>query len=146
MNDGPDPPPTPVSPGVRRRMQRQATRDTQPELELRRLLHRMGYRYRVDYPLPVGRRRRADVAFPARRVAVFIDGCFWHACPEHATWPANNEGWWMTKLRGNVDRDRDTDRLLRAAGWNVVRIWEHEPAEEAVAKIIDVLNHGVPTL
>lgn len=118
--------PLPASAATRDRMSAQRPRDTAPELALRRELHRRGRRYRVDLaPLP-GMRRRADLVFPRARVAVFVDGCFWHRCPVHATFPKNNAQWWATKLDGNVARDRDTDTRLAEAGWTVVRIWEHE--------------------
>jgi DNA mismatch endonuclease, patch repair protein len=118
--------PLPDSVATRNRMSAQRRRDTAPELALRRELHRRGRRYRVDLaPLP-GIRRRADLVFPGARVAVFVDGCFWHSCPAHATSPKNNADWWAAKLAGNVARDRDTDARLTAAGWTVVRIWEHE--------------------
>jgi DNA mismatch endonuclease (patch repair protein) len=107
-------------------MQRQGRRDTAAELALRRELHRRGRRFYVDRaPLP-GLRRRADLVFPRLRVAVYVDGCFWHSCPLHATRPRNNAEWWAAKLAANVARDRDTDARLTAAGWTVVRIWEHE--------------------
>lgn len=83
-------------------------------------------RYRVDAGLPGIPRRRADVLFPRRRIAVFVDGCFWHACPLHATTPQNNGAWWQKKLESNVARDRDTDSQLKAQGWIVLRFWEHE--------------------
>lgn len=112
-------------------MRGQARRDTKPELALRRELHRRGRRFRVDLAPLAGLRRRADVVFPRRRVAVYVDGCFWHRCPEHATDPKANAEWWQRKLDGNVRRDRDTDVRLAAAGWTVVRIWEHEPPDSA---------------
>lgn len=110
-------------------------------MALRRELHRRGMRFRVDYRLDgVGMpRRRADVVFSRRQVAVFVDGCFWHACPDHATSPKANGGWWAAKLAGNVARDRETDAVLRAAGWTVVRIWEHEDpiaAADAVESVV----------
>jgi DNA mismatch endonuclease (patch repair protein) len=80
-------------------------------------------------------RRRADVVFPRRRVAVFVDGCFWHGCPEHATSPKHNAEWWKEKLAANVRRDRDTDRRLSEAGWLVFRIWEHEDPRTAADRI-----------
>ncbi len=126
------------------RMSRQARRDTQPELELRRRLHQLGYRYRVNHPLPGLPRRRADLTFTARRVAVFVDGCFWHGCPEHATSPRNNGDWWAKKLAGNVARDRDTDRVLRDAGWEVVRVWEHESPDTAVRQVVEALTKRRP--
>lgn len=122
------------------RMSRQARRDTKPELDLRRRLHRQGYRYRVNHPLPGLPRRRADLTFTANRVVVFVDGCFWHGCPEHGTSPRNNGEWWGEKLSRNVARDHETDTILTAAGWTVVRIWEHEQPEVAVQRVIEVLT------
>ncbi|HVM13722.1 MAG TPA: very short patch repair endonuclease [Egibacteraceae bacterium] len=118
--------PAPSSPEALRRMQRQRRADTRPELALRRELHRRGLRYRVDVPVLPGLRRRADVVFPRQRIAVFVDGCFWHACPQHGTSPKANAAWWREKLGANVERDRDTDHRLREAGWTPIRIWEHE--------------------
>jgi DNA mismatch endonuclease, patch repair protein len=80
-------------------------------------------------------RRRTDVAFPARKVAVFVDGCFWHGCPQHGTWPRANAAWWRAKIEGNAARDRDTDARLTAAGWAVLRFWEHEGAAGAAAAV-----------
>ncbi|WP_350274839.1 very short patch repair endonuclease [Kribbella sp. HUAS MG21] len=122
------------------RMSRQARRDTKPEIELRRRLHRLGYRYRVNSPLPGLSRRRADITFTARRIAVFVDGCFWHGCPEHGTSPRNNGAWWAQKLRRNVDRDRETDSYLRETGWTVVRVWEHEDPDSAVRRVVEALT------
>lgn len=76
-------------------------------------------------------RRRADLVFPRKQVAVYVDGCFWHGCPVHGTWPKNNAEWWRQKIQGNQARDRDTDRQLRDAGWTIVRVWEHEAAGAA---------------
>lgn len=115
-------------------MQLTRRRDTPGELALRSALHAMGFRYRVDVTLP-GTRRRADVVFRAARLAVFVDGCFWHACPKHATWPRANADWWRAKICGNVTRDRDTDRRLRAAGWRVLRFWEHEDPYKAAVMV-----------
>jgi DNA mismatch endonuclease (patch repair protein) len=100
-------------------------RDTEPEHTLRRVLHRRGLRFRVDQPLP-GLRRRADIVFPGTCVAVFVDGCFWHGCPQHGTWPKANAEWWRSKIEANRRRDADTDRHLVQSGWRVVRVWEHE--------------------
>jgi len=116
-------------------MQAQRTRDTAPELALRRLLHAAGLRYRVDRaPLPE-LRRRADIVFNPVKVAVYVDGCFWHGCPAHGTRPVANAAWWIEKLARNEARDRDTDDRLAAAGWLVLRVWEHEPAAEAAARV-----------
>lgn len=117
------------SAGRRRIMQGNRPKDTRPELAVRRLLHADGLRYRVSYtPLP-GLRRSADVAFPKQRVAVFIDGCFWHGCPEHGRTQFNVNGdYWPAKIRKNRSRDQDTNERLTAAGWLVLRFWEHEAA------------------
>lgn len=126
---------------VRRRMQSQRARDTAPELALRRLLHAHGLRYRVDYsPLP-GLRRRADVVFTRARVAVFVDGCFWHSCPEHGNRPRANPSWWAAKLARTSVRDADFDQQLALAGWAVVRAWEHEDAG-AVAREVALVVHA----
>lgn len=116
-------------------MQSNRRRDTSPELAVRRLLHADGFRYRVDFA-PLGGRRRADIVFTRRRIAVFIDGCYWHGCPEHATHPKRNADYWGPKLAGNIVRDRETDELLRKAGWLVLRYWEHE-TPRAVAGAIE---------
>jgi DNA mismatch endonuclease, patch repair protein len=123
-----------------RRMVKQRRRDTQPELALRRALYGRGWRYRVDVAPIAGMRRRADLVFTRARVAVFVDGCFWHVCPAHATRPKSNPAWWQAKLEANAARDRDTDRCLRAAGWNVVRVWEHDSIEQAVRSVEKALQ------
>jgi DNA mismatch endonuclease, patch repair protein len=122
------------SPAASRRMQTTLQRDTPCERQLRSALHRMGLRFRIQWPVP-GTRRRSDVAFPGVKIAVFVDGCFWHCCPVHATWPKSNRVWWQTKLAANVARDRETDRLLRCAGWQVIRFWEHEEMETAARTV-----------
>jgi DNA mismatch endonuclease (patch repair protein) len=106
------------------KVQRRA--DTNPELRLRKRLHAKGLRYRVGVKVPGNRRRTIDIAFTKARVAIFVDGCFWHACPVHSVPVKNNSTWWAQKLQSNVTRDRSTDEMLRAQGWEVVRIWEHE--------------------
>lgn len=113
-------------------MQGNRSRDTKPELLVRSILHRRGLRYRVaTRPLP-GVRRTADLVFTRARVAVFVDGCWWHRCPEHYRRPSSNRGYWDAKVERNVARDREVDALLAEAGWTVVRAWEHEnPAEVA---------------
>ncbi len=114
--------------------------DTKPEVALRRELHRQGFRYRKDYRLDLtGARVRPDIAFTARRVAVFVDGCFWHCCPQHGSQPANNTWYWRPKLERNVERDRAADAALTAAGWSVVRVWEHESVEAAVSAVVSAL-------
>lgn len=107
-------------------MARQARRDTAPEVALRQELHRRGLRFRVEYPLPGLPRRRADIAFTRARIAIFVDGCFWHGCPEHKGKPAANAAWWQAKLERNRARDRETDVHLESEGWTVLRFWEHE--------------------
>ncbi|MFI1914720.1 very short patch repair endonuclease [Nocardia sp. NPDC020380] len=125
------------------RMAKQRRVGTKPELELRRELHRRGARFFVDRaPLP-GLRRRADIVFPRRKVAVYVDGCFWHSCPDHATHPKNNAEWWAAKLAGNVARDRDTDLRLTEAGWTVVRVWEHEGVATAADSVLHALAGAV---
>jgi DNA mismatch endonuclease (patch repair protein) len=122
-------------------MQMQRTRDTHPEMAVRRQVHALGLRYRVDAAVLPGLRRRADLAFPKQRVAVFVDGCFWHGCSQHSTQPKSNVSFWTDKLAHNQQRDRDTDQRLAAAGWTVVRVWEHEAPEEA-AQHIETLIRG----
>ncbi|MDE0289580.1 MAG: very short patch repair endonuclease [bacterium] len=116
-------------------MSRVKNRHTAPEMAIRRELHRRGLRYRVNMPLPQIGRTRPDIVFTRARVAVFIDGCFWHRCPEHGTAPKTNPGWWRQKLDTNVERDRRTDTALAEAGWTVIRIWEHEDAIPAADRV-----------
>jgi DNA mismatch endonuclease (patch repair protein) len=123
------------------RLSKQRRRDTKPEVALRRELHRRGLRYFVDRAPLKGLRRRADVVFPRRKLAVYVDGCFWHSCPIHATHPRNNAQWWADKLAGNVARDRDTDARLEAEGWTVVRVWEHEDPVDAAEKVVSALAY-----
>lgn len=127
--------PEPLDNVVRRRMQRQRRRDTSLELNIRRRLHALGYRFRVDYRMASSLRCRGDVVFTRQKVVVFVDGCFWHGCPEHATTPKNNAAWWKAKLTANVERDRRNSAALEALGWTVVRIWEHESVSEAVKRV-----------
>jgi DNA mismatch endonuclease (patch repair protein) len=121
-------------------MSRQASKDTAVELAVRRLLHAAGLRYRVEYPVPGLPRRRIDVAFPGAKVAVLIDGCFWHGCPQHATHPKANAEWWRSKLDRNMARDRETTEHLVAAGWTVLRFWEHEAPEEVAVRVATVVE------
>ncbi|MFD3596093.1 very short patch repair endonuclease [Nocardia sp. NPDC058640] len=126
------------------RMSQQRRANTAPELALRRELHRAGLRYFVDRAPIKGQRRRADVVFPRLRIAVYVDGCFWHRCPEHATDPKNNAQWWADKLAGNVARDRATDTALTEAGWLVVRVWEHEDPHAAAERIGSLVRARLP--
>jgi DNA mismatch endonuclease (patch repair protein) len=109
-------------------------RDTPGELALRSQLHRRGLRFRVDTPV-LGLRRRPDIVFRGKRIAVFVDGCFWHGCPQHGTVPKANRDWWVAKLAANESRDRDTDERLSDAGWVVIRVWEHEDPVAAADRI-----------
>lgn len=136
--------PGPSSATVSARMSRLARRDTKPEVAVRRLLHAVGLRYRVAYAVPGVRRRTIDIAFPRRRVAVFIDGCFWHGCPVHGTKPAANAAWWARKLEANSARDVDTAALLEEQGWTVLRFWEHEPPEIVAAAVRAAVDDAVP--
>jgi DNA mismatch endonuclease, patch repair protein len=134
--------PRSVSEGRSANMRANKRADTKPEIALRSALHRLGYRYRKDHRLDLteGTRVRPDIVFTARKVAVFVDGCFWHACPEHGREPTVNEWYWAPKLRRNVARDRAADTALAAAGWRVIRLWEHMPLAEATAAVIAVLG------
>lgn len=123
--------PAASSENVRRRMQATRQRDTPSEIALRRELHRRGLRFRVHRRPVSSVKSHADIVFPRERVAVFVDGCFWHGCPEHGTWPAANAAWWRQKIEGNRARDRRVVKTLEGADWAVLRIWAHEPAERA---------------
>jgi DNA mismatch endonuclease (patch repair protein) len=124
--------PQPRDAKVSLQMQRMPRRDTVPEVALRRALFARGLRFRKSYrPLP----GRPDVVFTRARVAIFVDGCFWHRCPEHATAPKNNAAWWAAKLEANVARDRRQAQQLVDMGWTVVRVWEHEAVDDACDRI-----------
>lgn len=141
MTDGgrpgfdPGPHPGSSSAGVSARMSRLRRRDNGPELAVRSLLHARGRRYRVVWPIPGQRRRTIDIAFTRRRLAVFIDGCFWHGCPLHGTSPKANAEWWRRKIQTNQARDADTNTRLSEMGWTVMRFWEHEDAASVVDRI-----------
>ncbi len=125
-------------------MRANRSRDTAPEIAIRRLLHAAGLRYRVNHRPEPALRRTADIVFTKQRIAVFIDGCYWHACPEHKTIAQSNATYWSEKLARNVARDADTTERLRAAGWTVLRFWEHEdPAEVASAVAATVYDLSV---
>ncbi|MEV6827433.1 very short patch repair endonuclease [Amycolatopsis sp. NPDC051102] len=121
-------------------MSQQRSRNTGIEMTLRKALHGAGFRYRVHRRPVEGVRREADLVSGPARVAVFVDGCFWHGCPEHATWPKNNAEFWRDKIETNRRRDADTDARLSEAGWLAVRVWEHETAETAVNRVIEALR------
>lgn len=135
--------PKPLDDVVRRHMENQPRSDTKPEVDLRRALHGRGLRYRVGVPVPGAPRRTIDIAFTRLRVAVFVDGCFWHGCPQHGVAPKNNSEWWELKLAGNRERDENTNALLSAGGWRVVRVWEHQPLDEQVSAVLDALDGAV---
>jgi DNA mismatch endonuclease (patch repair protein) len=117
-------------------------RDTAPELAVRRILHAKGMRYRVDLRVVRETRSRADIAFTKQRMAVFIDGCFWHSCPEHLHLPRANADYWIPKLARNVERDAEVTTTLRDLGWTVLRFWEHEPAGEVAERIISTVERA----
>lgn len=125
---------------VRRSMQSNKSRDTAPELAVRSLLHAAGRRFRVVYPPVPAVRRTADIVFTRAQVAVFIDGCFWHGCPLHYRRPTRNQSYWDLKHTANRARDLDTDERLVAAGWTVLRFWEHEDPRDVAAVIEAVLD------
>jgi DNA mismatch endonuclease (patch repair protein) len=120
-----EPPRQSPGPALSRKMSTLARRDTKPELLLRQELHRRGLRYRVQIKVPGNNRRTIDIAFTRVRLAVYVDGCFWHGCPEHHVRPKANGDWWAWKIERNQARDRDTDRELLSRGWEVLRLWEH---------------------
>lgn len=129
-----------TSEATRRSMRSNRYRDTRPELRLRRALHRLGFRFRVDYRPLADLNRRADIAFTRLRVAVFVHGCFWHGCPEHYTAPMANATYWSEKVERNRARDAETVAALVDAGWKVIVIWEHQDLEGAVAAVVSVLS------
>jgi DNA mismatch endonuclease (patch repair protein) len=128
---------------TRASMRANRRRDTKPELAVRRLVHAAGLRYRVDYaPLVDNRRLRADLVFTRAKVAVFVDGCFWHGCPQHHTAARRNAAFWAAKVTGNRARDELVNTVLAEAGWTVLRVWEHEdPAAAATMIVGSVRQH-----
>lgn len=132
--------PDPTSESVTARMRATRRRDTPAEIGLRRELHSRGFRFRVDAKLTGITHGRPDIAFPTERVAVFVDGCFWHSCPKHKTKPKANSEWWALKLQANEARDRRLDQELRSQGWVVVRIWEHDDSGVAAATVISAVT------
>jgi len=124
---------------TRKSMLGNRSRDTRPELLIRRALHARGFRFRVDLRPEPSLRTRADIVFTRRRIAVYIDGCFWHGCPLHATTPKSNESYWLPKLARNVERDAQSTASLEERGWLVLRFWEHESVDAVVARIAEML-------
>jgi DNA mismatch endonuclease (patch repair protein) len=123
-------------------MAKVARRDTRPELEIRRELHARGLRYRVDVSPVPSLRGRTDILFRQARVAVYVDGCFWHSCPDHGVLPKGNRDWWREKLAATVRRDRAVDSTLAELGWRVVRVWEHEDPAAAAVRIEAAVREG----
>ena len=117
-------------------MSRIRRRDTTPEVRLRKALWALGLRYRLGSKLP----GKPDLVFAANRVALFVDGCFWHLCPEHAVRPKSNQHFWQQKLEANVERDRRNDCELRSLGWRVIRIWEHEIKSDTEAVALSLYS------
>lgn len=121
-------------------------RDTRAELAVRSAVHGLGLRFRVDRAPAAGLRSRADLVFSKARVAVYIDGCFWHSCPLHATVPRSNEAWWREKLAQNRLRDRRAEQRLQDAGWQVIRIWEHERPDAAAERVASAVRSTTPSM
>lgn len=120
--------------------------DTGPERRLRSELHRRGRRFRKDYRIDVnGMRIQVDIAFPRARLAVFVDGCFWHRCPQHASDPVRNSEFWRRKLERNVERDDQVALVLGSIGWDVLRCWEHEAADQAANRVVAALRARADT-
>ena len=135
--------PKPTSPVATKKMRGNRRSDTKPEVVLRSLLHRCGLRFRKDYSanLPGGGMVHLDVAFTKRKIAVFVDGCFWHSCPEHGSTPKSNQEYWIPKLNQNIARDRRVSEGLQATGWQVVRIWEHVQPADAAKQVLALFVH-----
>lgn len=133
--------PTASNDGRSRNMRANRRADSKPEVTLRSGLHRLGCRFRKDFRIDLdGVRVRPDIVFTRQKVAVFVDGCFWHVCPIHGRYPTVHEWYWTPKLRRNVERDRIADRALIEAGWAVVRVWEHERSEDAIRLVVSRLH------
>lgn len=133
--------PRPLNTTVREQMRRMPREGTSPELALRRELHRRGLRFRVNYREVPG---RPDIALTRARIAVFMDGCFWHLCPVHGGVPVNNREWWRAKLNRNVERDREKDESLRERGWLPLHYWEHDEVDEIADEVEMVWRWRVP--
>jgi DNA mismatch endonuclease, patch repair protein len=132
-----------TSPATRKAMQANRRRDTAPEMAIRRLVHAAGLRYRVDArPLPTAR-HTADMIFTRARVAVFVDGCWWHGCPAHYRPPSSNVSYWAAKISRNQERDKLVDQALIEANWTVIRIWEHEAPASAAHHIESAVRRNI---
>ena len=132
--------PRPTTASVSTAMRANRRTDTKPELALRSSLHRRGLRFRKDYRVDLTHRKiRVDVAFPSLQLAIFLDGCYWHQCPEHGTIPKANSDYWAPKLARNAARDKEITAALEAEGWRVLRIWEHVPVEEAAGLVAEAV-------
>ncbi len=129
----------PTSSRTSLRLSKVRQKGTNAELALRREMYRIGLRYRIDYEVLKKPRRVADIAFPGRKIAIFVDGCFWHGCPEHGTWPKRNADFWRQKIEANRQRDADTNARLQANGWTALRFWSHESPVEAAQAVARVL-------
>jgi len=134
-----------TTPAIRRVMQGNKSRDTKPEIAVRSAVHALGMRYRVSARPLCDLRRTADLVFRNARVAVFVDGCFWHGCPKHHAPPKTNASYWATKIRGNMSRDEDTTERLRAEGWIVLRFWSHEEPLSVAMQIAKVVATNIRT-
>lgn len=132
--------PIPSSEAALKRMQAAKPRDTAPEKALRSSFHKKGLRFRVDVKPVNELNRRADIVFRSAKVAVFVDGCFWHSCPIHGTQAKANAEFWRRKINQNQERDADTNRCLEKAGWKVIRVWEHEDPVKAAEKLFGIIK------
>ena len=128
-----------VPPTVSRRMKNQPTSGTAPELLLRSELHRLGLRFRVQVPVIPNSRRLVDIAFGPAKVAVFVDGCFWHGCFEHRPLPKTSRDFWRKKIQANRQRDTETNSILMSLGWAPVRVWEHEDMKAAARTVAELV-------
>lgn len=137
-------PPAPPSNVIRQRMRQQKRSSTKPEVALRTTLFARGLRYKVDFAPVPGVRRKADIVFVGARIAVFLDGCFWHGCPEHSRETKSNTKWWADKIAANKKRDIETNELLAEAGWQVVRIWEHDDPTQAADMVAEAVRAATP--
>lgn len=132
--------PLPSSPAALSRMKAAKPKNTAPEMALRALLFKMGLRYQVDARPLKELNRKADIVFRTAKVAIFVDGCFWHGCPIHGTQAKANAEFWNFKIKNNRERDLETTKLLQKAGWRVIRVWEHEDPIKVSKKIYQTLK------